>query len=136
MKRTAITFVAVVLATLTACSSSDSDDKSAPASTPSPSSSATVAADGAARSTGLPPKPTGQTRASLLAALHSINPSLIVDEDDAIDASRNQCASINGGGQKLDWSAQQRFSHGSYKVSEIEAQKINATLKVGFCKTA
>jgi len=131
VKRTATvtTVAAVVLATLTACSSSDSSDtKSAP--TPSPSTSTAAVID-----SGMPPKPTGQTRTDLLAALRQVNPELVVDEEKALSNARNQCSSINGKSPKVDWAAQQRFGTSKREVSDAEAKQINAAL-AEYCATA
>jgi hypothetical protein len=63
------------------------------------------------KAAGIPPEPTGAKRAKLLRALAAVNPDIVKYEDKAIDAARNQCSTINGGGRRLDWSASQRFTY-------------------------
>ena len=117
---------------LTACSSSDSDTvdtkpkPASPISTPSPDWSA------AEEAAGIPPEPTGAKRTALLAALKAIDPSLVADEDEAIDNSRNQCATINGGGNAT-LTAKGRFSTPEHEVTDAEATAINAALKTTLC---
>lgn len=154
MKNRATVYAAALLtaaAALTACTSTDDskDDPKpstttktpAPASTtpappaspsdPSPSSDP----DDAAKAAGLPPKPTGATRAKLLRALAAANPDTVRYEDKAIDAARNQCMAINGGAQKLDWSASQRFTYKDVTTTEAQGKQINQALRdSGFCK--
>jgi hypothetical protein len=132
-RTTAAAVLLAALATLTACSS---EDDSKPDAKPAASSSAPdKAAESAAAAVGLPPEPTGQDRADLLAALAAVDPALTADEDDAIDNARNQCMAINGGAGRLEWTAQQRFSGNGHEVTEAEAKEINATIGE-FCKTA
>ena len=51
------------------------------------------------------------------------------------DAARNQCSALNGGAQKVDWLASQRFSYGDVTTSEAQGKQINEALKgLGFCK--
>jgi hypothetical protein len=91
--------------------------------------------DQAAKAAGIPPKPTGAERAQLLRALAAANPDTVRYEDKAIDAARNQCSAINGGGQKLDWSASQRFTYKDVTTTEAQGKQINEALKgLGFCK--
>ncbi|MFE4416525.1 hypothetical protein [Streptomyces sp. NPDC056821] len=85
--------------------------------------------------TGIPPKPTGQTRTDLLAALRDVHPDLVADEDKAVDHARNQCSAVNNREPKRDWLAQQRFSSSSHEVSDAEATRINEAL-TEFCATA
>lgn len=132
MRRTTIVtaFTAIALAALTACTTAEgevSDSASAPAAPSSPAS-ATI-------SSGMPPKPTGQTRTDLLAALRKVNPVLVVDEEKALSNARNQCSSINGGSTKVDWAAQQRFGTSEHEVSEAEAKAINTAI-AEYCATA
>ncbi|MFE9651126.1 hypothetical protein ACFYO0_45030 [Streptomyces sp. NPDC006365] len=64
--RYAATVTAVLTITLTACSSDD-----------------------------IPAVPTGSERSALIAALKDVNPAIVTDEDKAIDAARDQCATLN-----------------------------------------
>ncbi|MFI6494901.1 hypothetical protein [Streptomyces sp. NPDC050564] len=89
----------------------------------------------AEKAAGIPPKPTGAKRAQLLRALAAANPGIVKYEDKAIDASRNQCSAINGGGGKLDWAAAQRFTYKDVTTTEAQGKQINEALKgLGFCK--
>lgn len=128
MKHRATAALAAVaaLAALTACSSND--DK------PAPAKSSTSATPDALKAAGIPPKPTGKTRTALIAALRKVSPALVADEADAVDNARNQCSTINGGGN-ADSSAQARFTSGAHTVSAAEAKQINAAL-AAYCATA
>ncbi len=56
-------------------------------------------------------------------------------EDKAIDAARNQCSALNGGGGKADWAASQRFTYKDITTTEAQGKQINEALKgLGFCK--
>lgn len=132
--RTAIATAAVLGCVLTACSSSNQDDAK-------PKASATEQEltqeqkDDALKAAGIPKEPTGADRQALLDALAEAAPDVVKYEDKAIDAARNQCSAINGGGQKLNWSASQRFTYKDVSTSEAQGAKINAALKKsGFCK--
>ncbi|MFF8095699.1 hypothetical protein [Streptomyces sp. NPDC016675] len=133
MKRTATAAVLLAaLAALTACTSADDDQAvNKPTVTASPSADYSDAE----KSLGIPPEPTGAERDALLAALRDVDPALITDEEDAIDNARNQCRSINGGGDRLDWLASQRFSGGAVEVTEEQGGHINTAIG-DFCKTA
>ncbi|MGW2130443.1 hypothetical protein [Streptomyces coelicoflavus] len=131
MKRTATAAVLLAaLAALSACSS-DSDDSTDAAPSTSPSADYSAAEEKA----GIPPEPTGDARTELLAALFDVDPKLVTDEADAIDNARNQCAAINGGADRLDYLASQRFSGGDVEVTEEQGKHINTAL-TEFCKTA
>lgn len=82
------------------------------------------------------PKPDAAQAASLRAELAKINPRL--DNDKAVDNSRNQCTSILGGSpaDKLITAAKTRFTGGQVEsVSDAEAQQIIDVIKTnGFCK--
>lgn len=132
LKRITAAILLAALATLTACSSSDDSTDAAP-TTKAASPSADYSA--AEKSAGIPPKPTGADRDALLAALRDVDPALIADEADAIDNARNQCAGINGGADRLDWLASQRFSGGDVEVTEEQGKHINTAI-ADFCKTA
>jgi hypothetical protein len=91
--------------------------------------------DAAAKAAGIPPEPTGAKRAELLDALGAVNPDIVKYEDKAIGAARNQCSAINGGAQRLDWSASQRFTYKDVTTTEAQGKQINDRLKsIGFCK--
>ncbi|MET7608277.1 hypothetical protein [Streptomyces avermitilis] len=132
MKTRAITALLLTAAALTACTTtSSSSDKPAkkPKSTPSVSMSA------AEKAAGIPAEPTGAKRAELLRALAAANPDVVKYEDKAIDAARNQCSAINGGGSKVDWTASQRFTYKDVTTTEAQGKQINDALKgLKFCK--
>ncbi|MFF8574014.1 hypothetical protein ACQPXT_01350 [Streptomyces sp. CA-100214] len=136
MKRTATAAVLLAaLAALTACSSDSSSDDDQAADKPKPTASASADYSAAEKSLGIPPEPTGAERDALLAALRDVDPALVADEEDAIDNARNQCRSINDGGDRLDYFAAQRFSGGSVEVTEEQGKHINIAIS-DFCKTA
>ncbi|MFJ2399021.1 hypothetical protein ACIOTI_40685 [Streptomyces sp. NPDC087843] len=140
------TLLAVILlataAALTACDDGNSraDSKPNKASTV-PSKPVTTAAttpsagaDALAKATGIPPRPTGAARARLLRALAAAAPAASRYEDKAIDAARNQCSAINGGAQRLDHLASQRFTYKDATTTEAQGKQINQALKAtGFC---
>ncbi|MFD8418506.1 hypothetical protein [Streptomyces sp. NPDC059466] len=123
-------------AVLTACDSGTSKDSAdkpgkAPATAAATPSAARSAAE---KAVGLPPEPTGATRAVLLRALEVANPDTVRYEDKAIDAARNQCMAITGGGRRLDRAASQRFTYKDVTTTEAQGKQINEALKgLGFC---
>ncbi|WP_330248276.1 MULTISPECIES: hypothetical protein [unclassified Streptomyces] len=50
----------------------------------------------------IPPVPTGADRAVYLRAIAAVDPRIVEDEDQAIDAGRNQCSALSAGGAKVD----------------------------------
>jgi hypothetical protein len=144
-RTTRVTVAAALAALLTAgvgaCSGGDSDD--APDSKAKPESSAAAeptaepSADmsAAEKAAGIPPEPDAATRAQLLRALAAANPDIVKYEDKAVDAARNQCSAINGGGQKLDWTASQRFTYKDVTTTEAQGKQINEALtQLHFCE--
>ncbi|MGW6455520.1 hypothetical protein ACWF94_06250 [Streptomyces sp. NPDC055078] len=138
--RTTTLFASIALLALTACGTEPEPDKPAGVDKPAaptatadeltPEQKAKVRA-----AAGFPEKPTGQKRADLLASIDSVAPDAVRYEDKAIDAARNQCSSINGGGNRLDWLASQRFTYKDVTTTEAQGKAINAALKEsGFCK--
>lgn len=90
--------------------------------------------EAAAKAAGIPPVPTGAERQELLDALAQAAPDTVTYEDKAIDAARNQCSAINGGSNRLDWLASQRFTYKDVTTTEAQGKKINDALKAsGFC---
>ncbi|MFJ7073434.1 hypothetical protein [Streptomyces sp. NPDC098781] len=135
------TAIAALACALTACSSSDSggnsdQDKAKPkASASEQEQTQEKQKDDALAAAGIPAEPTGADRARLLRAFTAINPALVMYEDKAIDAARNQCTAINGGGQRLDWAASQRFTYKDVTTTEAQGKLINEALKgLEFCK--
>jgi len=124
MRIRATIVIAALAITLTACGGSD--DSSTPEATKSADHSA------AEKAAGIPPKPDAATRTALLEVLKAINPALVADEDKAIDNARNQCSTINGGGNAV-LTAKGRFSTSDHEVTDAEAQAINAALKTSLC---
>jgi hypothetical protein len=92
--------------------------------------------EAAAKAAGIPPRPTGADRQSLLDALAEASPDVVKYEDKAVDAARNQCSAINGEGvRRIDWLASQRFTYKDVITTEEQGAKINAALKKsGFCE--
>jgi hypothetical protein len=130
--------VAVLAVTLTGCSAVTEPTPDASGGTPSgaaaPTRSGTDSA--AEKAVGIPSEPTGAKRAQLLRALAAANPDIVKYEDKAIDASRNQCGAINGGGQKRDRTASQRFTYKDVTTTEAQGKQINEALTaLGFCTT-
>ncbi len=132
IRTTAAATTALLAVTLVGCSSDDSSDskpETAPSSAPSVDYSA------AEKAAGIPPEPTGAKRVELLRALGAANADIVKYEDKAIDAARNQCSAINGGGSKADWAASQRFTYKDVTTTEAQGKQINEALKgLGFCK--
>ncbi|WP_328426005.1 hypothetical protein [Streptomyces sp. NBC_00443] len=134
--------IAALTCALTACSSSDSGSNGDQDKAAKPKASASKQEqtqekpkDDALAASGIPPEPTGADRAQLLRALTAINPAIVTYEDKAIDAARNQCSAINGGGQRLDWTASQRFTYNDVTTTKAQGKLINEALKgLGFCK--
>ncbi|MCT9083640.1 hypothetical protein [Streptomyces fulvoviolaceus] len=135
--RTRTTIAAVVAAlavTLVGCSSDDGKAKTDAATSSTPAATNTADADAAEQAAGIPPEPDAATRTVLLDVLKAINPALVEDGDKAIDNARNQCSTINGGGN-ADESAKARFSTSAHEVTDAEAQAINAALKASLCSS-
>ncbi|MFE6428157.1 hypothetical protein ACFVOB_22230 [Streptomyces rochei] len=134
-RTTAAALAAAALLALTACSSSSDDEADTkPKASASEQELTQEQKDDAAKSAGLPPEPTGEKRQQLLDVLAKAAPDVVKYEDDAIDAARNQCMSINGGGGKLDWTASQRFTYEDVTTTEAQGKAINEALKSsGFC---
>lgn len=121
---------AITALALTACSSNDSQDDATPKA-----SATQQQTNDPAQAAGLPAEPTGAKRQQLLDALAKAAPDTVKYEDKAIDAARNQCMAINGGAQKLDYFASQRFSYKDVTTTEAQGKALNEALKsTGFCK--
>jgi hypothetical protein len=124
---------AVSLSTLTAVLVAGCAGSPKPETTTAPTAAASSAA---AAPVSQIPKPDAAQAASLRVELGKINP--LLDNDKAVDNSRNQCSSILGGtaADKLMAAAKARFSGGQVKsVSDAEAQQIiDVIMANGFCK--
>lgn len=136
IRTTTVTVVALACA-LTACSSSTGTDQegSKPSKTSSSKELTEEEKEDALAAAGFPKEPVGAARAELLRALAAANPDIVMYEDKAVDAARNQCSAINGGAGNLDFLASQRFSYKDVTTTEAQGKQINAALKrLGFCK--
>jgi hypothetical protein len=91
-----------------------------------------VALTAACSSDDIPAVPTGSERTALIAALKAVNPAIVTDEDKAIDAARDQCATFNGSGE-ADMTARERFSTSDHAVTDAEAKEINEALIRTLC---
>ena len=146
LKIRATVYAALVLAaaaTLTACddatsdSSKPADDKSSATATATATEQELTQQqkDAISAAAGMPPRPTGEKRQQLLDALKQAAPEVVRYDDKAVDAARNQCSAINGGGNKLDYLASQRFTYKDVTTTEAQGAQINKALKdLGFCK--
>jgi hypothetical protein len=134
IRRTAAT-IAVLACTLAACSSNESSDKADTKPTATEKQLTQAQKDAISAAAGMPPRPTGEKRQQLLDALKQAAPDVVRYDDKAVDAARNQCSAINGGGNKLDYLASQRFTYKDVTTSEAQGAQINKALKdLGFCK--
>ncbi|WP_328561844.1 hypothetical protein [Streptomyces coelicoflavus] len=145
---TAVLIAALTIA-LAGCGSSDDSEPSAAesssaapsgtgtnaaeSSTPPPSSTGTSAAERAAVT---PAEPTGAERDAVLAAVFDVNAKLTADEDKAIDAARNQCASLDGGATNPDHTAALRFSYDGITLTDDDGAHLNIGLRKTLCPEA
>ncbi|MEV6592034.1 hypothetical protein [Streptomyces acidicola] len=134
-----IAAVALTALALTACTSNtgseQTDAKPKATATATEQEPSQQQKTDAAQAAGIPAEPTGADREQLLRALAAANPDIVKYEDKAIDAARNQCSAINGGAQRLDYFASQRFTYKEVTTSEAQGAQINQALKgLGFCK--
>lgn len=134
-----ISFTAATIAVLaftTACTGSSTDQSdSKPKASASEQELTQEQKDDALAAAGIPEEPTGADRQKLLDALAAVVPDVVKYEDKAVDAARNQCSAINGGGSKLDFLAAQRFTYKDVTTTETQGAEINEALKTsGFCK--
>ncbi|MFB8038985.1 hypothetical protein ACFC5Z_40040 [Streptomyces sp. NPDC056004] len=127
MKPAAVLLAATALLALTACSAEEKDvTKPAPKET-------TVDHSAAERAAGIPPAPTGNDRDAYLDAIAAVDPQLIVDEQKAIDAGRNQCSSLATPNDKTDWAAAQRFGNDAHPLTDAQGKQLNAALRKTLC---
>ncbi|MEV0007770.1 hypothetical protein AB0M10_16350 [Streptomyces sp. NPDC051840] len=126
--------VAVLAVTVVGCSTDkDGDAVSKPTKSAAPEASATADGGGEAKGTGIPPEPTGAERDAVLAAVRDVDATLTHDEDKAIDAARNQCASLDGGAKDPDHDAAQRFSYDGVTLTDEDGGHINFGLRKTLC---
>ncbi|SNS49163.1 hypothetical protein SAMN05216252_106196 [Actinacidiphila glaucinigra] len=127
---TAVLLAAVLLA-VPACSSGTDDAGGGPegGATPSAGAPGSKVPD---ISEGIPEEPTGVERAALLAALKAVDPALAADADKAVANARQQCATINGGGNAVA-AAQSRFGSAGHQLTEEQAKAVNEVLERTLC---
>ncbi|MFD8847553.1 hypothetical protein ACFV1Q_02560, partial [Streptomyces sp. NPDC059604] len=85
----------------------------------------------AERAAGIPSAPTGDARDAYLDAIAAVDPQLIVDEERAIDAGRNQCSSITD--PKADSLAAKRFGTDARPLTDEQGERLNAALRETLC---
>ncbi|MGW1433308.1 hypothetical protein ACWD6K_32400 [Streptomyces sp. NPDC002431] len=120
MRPVHLLLAAAALLALTACSAEEDVTKPAPEG---------VAA--AERAAGIPAAPTGDARDAYLDAIAAVDPQLVVDEERAIDAGRNQCSSITS--PKADALAAQRFGTDARPLTDAQGKRLNAALRATLC---
>ncbi|MEU5451924.1 hypothetical protein [Streptomyces californicus] len=137
MRRT--TVLPAALLALTACSPEETESAPAPAAS-TPAAKEQPADDGesgessdAEKTAGVPDTPTGTDRAAYLAAIKAVDPRIVEDEEKAIDAGRNQCSSLAGGGNKVDWLAAQRFGNNTRPLTDAQGKQLNTALRATLC---
>ncbi|MEV7996882.1 hypothetical protein AB0O67_34880 [Streptomyces sp. NPDC086077] len=133
--RTTTAVVVAILAVTVAGCSSDKGSESKADTTKSTVAEASRASDdsGAAKNADMPPEPAGAERDAVLAAIRDVNGNLTHDEDKAIDAARNQCASLVGGATSPDREAAQRFSYDGVTLTDDDGSHINFGLRKTLC---
>ncbi|MFD8825616.1 hypothetical protein ACFV1C_25105 [Streptomyces sp. NPDC059605] len=119
MRPVRILLAAAALLALTACSAEEDVTKPAPKET------------AAERAAGIPSAPTGDARDAYLDAIAAVDPQLIVDEERAIDAGRNQCSSITD--PKADSLAAKRFGTDARPLTDEQGERLNAALRETLC---
>jgi type IV secretory pathway VirB10-like protein len=123
----AAALAAAALLALTACSSSDNDDKATPTKTPSVDQSSIDAA------AGIPPKPDAAHQAIYLAALKAVDPTLAADPEKAVREARNQCSTLNSGGDPTGHTAATRIGNDAHPLTDAQGMAINAALRASLC---
>ncbi|WP_405561904.1 DUF732 domain-containing protein [Streptomyces sp. NBC_01180] len=114
---------AVTALSVTGCSPDDKKDDAKP----------TAASSAPAADTGIPPKPTGADRDAYLKAIKAVDPTLVTDEDKAIDAGRNQCQALDGGASNTDHFAAARFGNDAHPLTDAQGKALNAALRKTLC---
>ncbi|WP_327258561.1 hypothetical protein [Streptomyces sp. NBC_01240] len=131
MRPAAVLLAAAALLALTACSTEQADVNKAE---PSSSAPADTGKSGTAeKAAGIPDAPTGADRAAYLAAIKAVDPRIAEDEEKAIDAGRNQCSSLAGGGAKVDWLAAQRLGNDARPLTDAQGKQLNTALRETLC---
>ncbi|MFG2294314.1 hypothetical protein [Streptomyces sp. NPDC048603] len=147
----ALACAAVAAFALSACGSDGGDSKqdgAAPGASPSaggPSASPGSSAAPSAPATALSPlpesaepsaryrKPVGDKRVVYLAGLKTVHPSLVADEEKALENGVQQCYTNMLPGIDTTAEAKKRFSTPEHPVSDFEAIMIEANVKSTIC---
>jgi type IV secretory pathway VirB10-like protein len=87
----------------------------------------------AAAAAGVPPKPDAAHQAIYLAALKAVDPTLAADPDKAVREGRNQCSTLNGGGDPTGHTAATRFGNDVHPLTDTQGMAINAALQTAVC---
>ncbi|MET9922623.1 hypothetical protein ABZZ04_37000 [Streptomyces sp. NPDC006435] len=140
MRRTAVLLAAsaAALLALTACSADEKDvtkpapEASAPTAEEPPVDDSGKSSD-AERAEGIPDAPIGDARDAYLDAIAAVDQRLIVDEQKAIDAGRNQCSSPAKPNDKIDWTAAQRFGNDAQPLTDAQGKALNEALRKSLC---
>ncbi|MEV7615034.1 hypothetical protein [Streptomyces sp. NPDC089799] len=101
---------------------------SAPGS-PAPSPSVPGSAEPSERYT----KPVGQKRIVYLAGLKTVHPSLVADEEKALENGVQQCYALTLPGIDGEEEAVKRFSTPEHRVTDVDAIFINTVAKSSIC---
>lgn len=132
VKPAAALLAAAVLLSLAACSTGHADVNKAESSSSATADSGKSST--AEKAAGIPDAPTGNDRDAYLDAIAAVDPQIIVDEQKAIDAGRNQCASLAGDGfANVDWLAAQRFGNDARPLTDAQGKQLNAALRGTLC---
>lgn len=134
IRTTTAAIVAVLAVTVVGCSSGKaSDSKADSVKSTRPEASSAAGDSDAAKNAHIPPAPTGAERDAVLATIHDVNANLTHDEDKAINAARNQCASLDGGATNPEHGAAQRFSYDGVTLTDDDGRHINFGLRKTLC---
>ncbi|MDT0432792.1 DUF732 domain-containing protein [Streptomyces salyersiae] len=133
MRRPATALLAVTAAALLALTGCSADDDADAKPTQAATTADTGKSSDAEKSAGIPDAPTGAERDAYLAAIKAAAPTAVEDEEKAIDAGRNQCSSLNGGGADPDGAAAQRFGNDAAPLTVEQGKALNAALRATLC---
>ncbi|MFC9729752.1 hypothetical protein ACFWGM_10775 [Streptomyces roseolus] len=78
---------------------------------------------------GLSPEPTGARQGGRPRGHPRHQSGLIHDEEKAVDAARDQCAALDGGGAGSDRSAAQRFSYDGVTLTDDDGGHLDTGLR-------
>ncbi|MFJ5721089.1 hypothetical protein [Streptomyces sp. NPDC093149] len=131
MRPAAVLIATAALLSLAACSTEQRYvNKAEPGSSASADTGRGSTAEKAA---GIPDAPIGADREVYLRAIRAVDPRIVEDEEKAIDAGRNQCSSLAGGGDKVDRLAAQRFGNDARPLTDAQGKQLNAALRGTLC---